>query len=223
MRALVIEDDAKMRNLLQRGLTEQGYETTIACEGVEGLDIALTSTFDVIVLDLMLPRMDGLEIASRLRAASNQVPIVMLTGLDAAQDLIRGLNAGADDYLKKPFSFQVLLAHLKVLTRSLTTGEVVTLRVGDLVLDRNTHEVHRRDRVIALTRTEFLILECLMKNSGRAISRDFLTEAIWGPDQDVETTMIDFFIRSIQSKVDADESNRIIHTVRGMVYRIFSG
>jgi DNA-binding response OmpR family regulator len=218
MRILVVEDDAKMAGLLRKALGEEGHEATIAYDGLKGLSFASTGSFDVLVLDVMLPGMDGFEITRRLRAASNRVPILMLTGRDANADIVHGLNVGADDYLTKPFSFQVLLARLVALTRRFAPGSDVPLRVDDLTLNRDAHEVHRGRRVVALTRTEFAILECLMQNAGRVVSRPSLIESVWGHERDVESNTLDVFIRSVRSKVDPDESKRLIHTVRGVGY-----
>ena len=176
---LVIEDEPSMGELLRRGLEEENHTVTLARDGVEGLQVAETCNIDAIVLDVMVPELNGIEVARRLRSAGRQVPILMLTARDATGDIVRGLDAGADDYLTKPFSFTVLLARLRALSRRAGRPAVRTLRVADLVLDPATHEVTRDGRGLDLTSTEFRLLEFLMRRAGRACSRAAIIDGVW--------------------------------------------
>src|SRR5579863_7965911 len=164
MQILVVEDEQRMAQLLKRGLTEEGHHVVVARDGATGFETARAASFDVIVLDMMLPRLDGLTVARRLREGRNQTPILMLTAKDTAADVVRGLDAGADDYLTKPFSFEVLLARIRARTRQ--SNAQARLRYADLIADPETYEVWRHGRRVELTRTEFSILECLLRSPG---------------------------------------------------------
>jgi DNA-binding response OmpR family regulator len=218
MRLLVVEDERKMADLLRRGLEEEGYSATVALDGVSGYEMALAATFDLILLDLMLPGMDGFQVARRLRDKGNRTPILMLTARDATPDIVKGLDLGADDYLTKPFSFEVLLARIRALIRRGPVTQPVRLRVGDLEMDTISHEVLRNGQRIHLTRTEFNLLEHLMRLRGKVVPRGALIEAVWGYDRDVESNTLDAFIRLLRSKLEGDSGNRLIHTVRGIGY-----
>jgi DNA-binding response OmpR family regulator len=220
MRVLIVEDDAKLARLVQQGLFEEGHDVTIAPDGGEALAVAERSVFDVIVLDIMLPVMDGLTVARRLRSAGNARPILMLTGRDANADVVRGLDAGADDYLTKPFSFEVLLARLRALTRRATRGQSPVLQVADLCLDPAAHTVRRGPATIPLTPTEFSILESLMRRAGRAVPRQTLIEDVWGYERDIESNTLDAFIRLLRAKVDSNADRKLIQTVRGIGFSI---
>jgi DNA-binding response OmpR family regulator len=218
MQVLVVEDERRMAELLRQGLEEEGHTVVLAPNGKEGLAVAESYSFDVIVLDVMLPGMDGFAVAKKLRAARNQTPILMLTARDAAHDVIEGLNLGADDYLVKPFSFDVLLARVRAIARRGPIPQPVTLQVTDLTLNPGSREVVRGDRRIALTRTEYCLLELLMRRSGRVVPRESLIEAIWGFDSDVRNNTLDAFIRLLRDKVDAVGEPKLIHTIRGVGY-----
>lgn len=218
MRVVIIEDDARLARVLKQGLEEEGHPTTVYEDGASGFLAAEHSVFDVIVLDVMLPGMDGFTIARRLRSAGSTVPILILTGRDSDADVIRGLEAGADDYLTKPFSFDVLLARLKALVRRGTLRSPSILRVGDLQLDSVAHEVRRQCVEVMLTRTEFSILESLMRRAGRVVTRQSLIEEVWGLDREIESNTLDAFIRLLRAKVDADFDRKLIHTIRGVGY-----
>lgn len=192
----------------------------VAKEGKEGLTAAEESEFDALVLDIMLPVLDGFSVAKRLRAMGNHVPILMLTGRDSNADIIRGLDAGADDYLTKPFSFEVLLARLRALTRRGARSASESLHVGNLFLDPATHEVRRGKTPITLTRTEFGILECLMRRAGRVVPRQLLIEEVWGYDRDIGNNTLDAFMRLLRAKVETAESQRLIHTIRGVGFTV---
>lgn len=217
---LVAEDELAMANLLRQGLEEDNHTVALARSGEEALAAAQTSAFDVIVLDVMLPRFDGIEVTKRLRAAKNRVPILMLTARDANSDVIRGLDAGADDYLVKPFAFPVLLARLRALSRRRDNAPMQVLEVDNLTLDPAAHRVTRAGREIPLTATEFRLLEFLLRNAGRAESRSAIIEAVWGFDEEVEANTVDVYIKTLREKLDSDSQRKLIHTVRGYGYLI---
>ena len=218
MQVLVVEDERRMAELLRQGLEEEGHSVVVAGNGKDGLAMAESHPFDAIVLDVMLPEMDGFSVARKLRAARNQTPILMLTARDATHDVIEGLNIGADDYLVKPFSFDMLLARLRAVSRRGAIPQPVPLQVRDLTLNPASREVMRHGRRIALTRTEYSLLELLMRRSGRVVPRESLIEAVWGFDSDVRSNTLDAFIRLLRDKVDSADEAKLIHTVRGVGY-----
>lgn len=218
MQVLVVEDEQRMAELLRQGLEEEGHSVVAAGNGRDALAMAESYTFDAIVLDVMLPGLDGFSVARKLRAARNQTPILMLTARDTTHDMVEGLNLGADDYLVKPFSFDVLLARLRAVSRRGPIAQPVTLQVADLMLNPGAREVTRGGRRIALTRTEYSLLEMLMKRAGRVVARENLIEAVWGFETDVRNNTLDAFIRLLREKVDAPGETKLIHTVRGVGY-----
>jgi DNA-binding response OmpR family regulator len=218
MQVLVVEDEHRMAELLRQGLEEEGHSVVSAGNGRDALAMAESYTFDAIVLDVMLPGLDGFSVARKLRAARNQTPILMLTARDATRDLVEGLNLGADDYLIKPFSFDVLLARLRAVSRRGPIPQPVTMQVADLTLNPAGREVTRKGRRIPLTRTEYSLLELLMKRAGRVVARENLIEAVWGFDTDVRNNTLDAFIRLLREKVDVPGEIKLIHTVRGVGY-----
>lgn len=220
MHILVVEDDRKLAQQLKKGLDEEGHPTSIVFDGKEGLDTATTMEFDVLVLDVMLPGLDGLTLVRRLRHAGITTPILMLTARDSNEDVVTGLDAGADDYLTKPFSFRVLLARLRALARRRQVDPRTRLQVSDLVLDPATHRVERAGSSLALTRTEFGILDLLMKNAGRVLTRERLIQGVWGHDCEVESNTLDVFIRQLRLKVEPPGSRKLIQTVRGVGYML---
>lgn len=220
MRILVIEDEPEMRDILKTGLQEEGHTVVVSSEGREALSIALQYSFDTIVLDVMLPGLDGFAIAKGLRASRIATPILMLTAKDAVPDMVRGLDTGADDYLTKPFSFEVLLARLRALSRRGKDARRPILEVGSLSLDPATHEVSRAGRRINLTRTEFTLLELLMRRPGQVMTRELIQDSVWGFDRSVESNTIDAFVRLLRSKIEGDGEPGLIHTVRGVGYVI---
>jgi DNA-binding response OmpR family regulator len=220
MRILIVEDDGKMADLLRRGLAKDGHAVTITPDGMKGLEEAQIHGFDTILLDVMLPRIDGLTVARRLRASGVRTPIIMLTAKDSVPDIVRGLDAGADDYLTKPFSFEVLTARLRVIARRISSQSASLLQVSDLTLNTDTHEVHRAGKSIVLTPTEYTLLEHLMQRAGRVVSRDALIEAVWGIDRDVGHNTVDVFIFQLRSKIEAGGAGRLIQTVRGFGYTV---
>ena len=220
MRILVVEDEVTMACLLQEGLKEEGHDVTVSNNGREGLEIASHWPFDVIILDVMLPEMDGFSVARSLRKSRNQTPILMLTARDATKDLIHGLDIGADDYLTKPFSLEVLFARVRAIGRRGPISQPVCLQTADLFMDLGTREVRRGSRSIALTPREFSILEILMRHSPHVLSRETLTEKIWGADADVESNTLDAFIRLVRAKIDTEGEAKLLHTIRGIGYAI---
>ena len=193
---------------------------TVAFDGPGGLDSAQHGEFDVLVLDVMLPGLDGFSIVRRLRAAGRSTPILLLTARDAAEDVVTGLDAGADDYLTKPFSFKILLARLRALSRRKNVEPRTQLQIGDLVFDPATHEVKRADVIVALTRTEFVLLDLLLRNAGRVVTRTRMIGAAWGCDREVESNTLDVFIRQLRAKIDLPGSHKLIHTIRGIGYAL---
>ena len=218
MRILIAEDDAAMADLLEQGLTEENHTVCLARDGASAIEFARTYEFDAIVLDVMLPRADGFEVARRLRAAHCEVPILMLTARDAIPDITRGLDAGADDYLTKPFAFSVLLARLRAITRRAAPPAPVLLIVADLELNPVTQRVRRAGREIPLTATEYRLLEYMLRRVGRVLTRAAILEAVWGFDDPVEDNTLDAFISLLRNKVDRDFRPRLIHTARGVGY-----
>ena len=218
MRILIVEDDRRLARQLKKGLDENSHSATVALDGREGLEAARHGGFDVLVFDVMLPGLDGFSIVRQLRDQKVTTPILLLTARDAAEDVIEGLDAGADDYLTKPFSFKILLARLRALARRKTVQATPHLEVADLVLDPVTYEVKRAGSLIPMTRTEFLLLEALMRNEGRVMTRARLIESVWGFERDVENNTLDVYIRMVRSKVESAGSRKLIHTVRGIGY-----
>lgn len=217
MQILIGEDDRRMSELLEKALTEEGHQVVVARNGKEAFEIALYSPFDVIVLDVMLPQLSGTAVARKLREGRNQTPILMLTARDSAADIVNGLDSGADDYLTKPFSIDILLARLRAVSRRGAIPRPVCLAIADVRLDPASHRVTRREEVLALTPREYRLLELLMRNPGRAISRDTILESVWGFDSGIHENTLEVFMRLLRGKVDTREP-KLIHTVRGYGY-----
>jgi len=217
-RVLVVEDDADIADVLQRSLRLEGYEVRIAPDGQAALDDAPAFLPDVVILDLGLPRVDGIDVARALRREEDNVPILMLTARDALEARVSGLDAGADDYLVKPFERQELLARIRALLRRTPPRGSAPLRVGDLQLNPDTHEVHRGERDIELTQREFELLEYLMRNERIVISRQRLLDEVWGYDPFSTTNTIEVFVSNLRRKLEAGEEPRLLHTIRGAGY-----
>lgn len=215
---LVVEDDPSMGELLRQGLEEENHTVTWARDGLEGVDAAESGGYDAIVTDVMMPGLDGVELVRRLRRAGRTTPVLMLTARDSADDVVRGLDAGADDYLTKPFPFGVLLARLRAITRRGERPPVELLQVDDLVLDPASHEVTRAGKSVAVTATEYRVLEFLMRRAGRAVSRSAIIEGVWGFEEDIEANTVDAFIRLLREKLESGDQRRLIQTVRGFGY-----
>ena len=216
-RVLVIEDDAEITDVLRRSLRHEGYEVRTAGDGVQALDTAAEFIPDLVVLDLGLPRLDGLEVCKQLRADSD-VPILILTARTETDDRVTGLDSGADDYLVKPFERQEFLARIRALLRRRPPRGSASLSVGDLKLNPDTREVHRGEREIELTNREFELLEYLMRNERLVVSRERLLDEVWGYDPMAATNTIDVFISNLRRKLEAEGEARLLHTKRGAGY-----
>jgi two-component system OmpR family response regulator len=218
MEVLVVEDEVRMADLLRQGLEEEGFAVSVSRNGAEALATILASHFDVVILDVMLPGLDGFTVARRLRENRNQTPILMLTARDTDQDVINGLNFGADDYLTKPFSFEVLLARIRAVSRRGPIPQPVILNVGNLKLDESSREVSRGRRRITLTRTEYSLLNLLLRNAGRVVTRDSIIEKVWGFDTEIESNTLDAFVRLLRGKLEVRGESKLLHTIRGVGY-----
>ncbi len=216
-RVLVVEDDQEIAQVLQRSLRLEGYEVKLAADGQAALDVASAFVPDLVVLDLGLPKLDGIEVAKRLRA-NDDVPILMLTARDAVEARVEGLDSGADDYLVKPFERQELLARLRALLRRRPPRGSASVVVGDLSLNPDTHEVRRGERDVELTQREFELLEYLMRNERIVVPRQRLLEEVWGYDPFATTNTIEVFVSNLRRKLEAGGEVRLLHTIRGAGY-----
>jgi two-component system response regulator MprA len=223
MRILVVEDDRRMADLLRQGLVEDGHTVSVAIDGREGLAFAGSGGFDLLILDVMLPGKSGFEIAREVRARKDRTPVLMLTARDAVQDIVQGLDIGADDYLTKPFSFEVLLARVRALGRRGVIAQPVLLEAAGLTLHLGTREVRRGGKNIELTRTEYALLELLMRNPERVLTREYLIDSVWGNDSEIESNTLDAFVRLLRAKIEAAGERRILTTVRGVGYCLRGG
>jgi two-component system, OmpR family, response regulator len=220
VRVLVVEDDQRMAGALRRGLGFEGLVVDVASDGEEGLHLAGVSEYDAVVLDVMLPGIDGIEACRRLRASRNWVPVIMLTARDGVDDRVRGLDVGADDYLTKPFSLAELLARLRAIARRGTAERPAVLEVGDLSLDPATHEVRRGERPISLSAREFVLLETLMRRPGQVFSQQQLLEAAWELGFEPRSNVVEVYIRYLREKIDRPFGADSLETVRGVGYRL---
>jgi DNA-binding response OmpR family regulator len=220
MRILAIEDEPRMAALLHKGLSENGHNVTIAPAGAEGLKLTLDQVFDVILLDVGLPDLSGYDVAQVLRERKCPSSILMLTAYNKEDEIVRGLNLGADDYLTKPFSFPELLARLGALTRVAPEVLPMVVTVADMVIDLIRHRVSRMGRPIDLTRSEFLLLELLAQNSPCVVSRISLIEGVWGNGREVTAGALDVLVNSLRSKIDSPSSMKLVRTVRGTGYQL---
>ena len=212
------EDKPRMAGLLQRAFQREGYSVAVALDGEQALDMGMMGGLDVLVLDVMLPRRDGLNVIRNLRAARCPTPAIMLTARDSMADIVKGLDAGADDYLTKPFALDVLLARVRALSRRCPVTIPEDLQYEDLVLNRRSHELVRGKRRAPLTRTEFALLEVLARRAGLLVPRNVLLEAGWEPDADVGDATLYVFIRSLRAKITQPGERQLLHTVRGVGY-----
>jgi heavy metal response regulator len=220
MRILVVEDEKKIASFIERGLIEQCYSVDVAYDGNEGMYLAEINTYDLIVLDIMLPGKDGFAVCQELRKQNNDVPILMLTARDDVRDKIYGLDSGADDYLTKPFAFGEFLARIRVLLRRQQASKITILKVADLEMDQVTHEVTRGGKKIELTTTEYALLEYLMIHAGQVVTRTMISEHVWDQDFDSFSNVINVYVNYVRKKVDAEFSKKLIHSVRGRGYMI---
>lgn len=221
MRVLIVEDERKISAYVKRGLEESGYAVDAAYTGREALDWAESAPYDVIVLDILLPEMDGLSVCRELRQKKNRTPILMLTARDSIDDRVAGLDAGADDYLVKPFAIKELLARLRALSRR--AGDVPKspiMEFADLTLDTSTRQVKRQGRTIELAAKEYAVLECLMREPERVLTRTLIAEHVWNYDTFNQSNVVDVYIRNLRRKIDDGFDVKLIHTVRGAGYRL---
>ncbi len=219
-RILVVDDDPKMLSLMRRGLSYAGYAVDLAGDGEKALEVARDRAPDLVVLDVMLPGLDGVEVCRRLRAGDAGLPILMLTGRDRVPDRVAGLDAGADDYLVKPFAFDELLARIRALLRRARTAEEEVLRFADLSADPATREVHRGDRPIEVTTKEYELLEFFLRHPRQVLSRQRLFEHVWGSDFLGGSNLIDVHVMRLREKLEATGAPRLIHTIRGAGYSL---
>ena len=220
MRILLVEDDVAIAQSLKEGLEDEAYAVDVAHDGDEGYRTAATDDYDVIILDVMLPEMNGYEVCRALRKDGNQTPILMLTARDAERDIVEGLDMGADDYLAKPFSFEVLLARLRALLRRPNEKLEEVLRVGDLALDPSLKKVTRAAQEISLTAKEYAVLEYLMRNAGKVLSKEQIISHVWDFDADVLPNNVELFIMFLRRKIDKPFGSKLIHTVPGFGYKL---
>jgi len=218
MRILVIEDEKKVARFIKKGLEEEGYAVDLAFDGEEGLAMVLDQVHDLIILDIALPKIDGLQVLKKLRERKVPAPVLLLTVRATIEDKVLGLDSGADDYLTKPFAFQELLARIRALLRRKAEVGPPLLRVEDLVLDPARHLVTRGGERIDLTSKEFALLEYLMRNADRVVTRAMISEHVWSYDFDTETNVIDVYVNYLRRKIDSGGEKKLIHTVRGSGY-----
>lgn len=220
MRILVVEDEKKVASFIKKGLEEENYAVDIAYDGEEGLVLADINEYDLILLDIMLPKLDGIEVLRRIRGNGSGVPILMLTAKDAVEDIVSGLDSGSDDYLTKPFSFAELLARVRALLRRKTKEKTDLLTIDDLILSTSTHRVKRGGREIELTAKEYALLEYFMRNPNRILTRTLITEHVWDYHFDPSTNVVDVYVNYLRKKIDQGFEKKLIHTIRGSGYMI---
>ena len=218
MRILIVEDEKKIANFIKRGLEEEQHEVQTAADGEVGLRLALEKMFDLIVLDWMLPKMDGLSLLKDLRGKKIMTPVLMLTAKDTVEDIVAGLDSGSDDYLTKPFAFPELLARVRALVRRSEQERGAQISFGDLRLDPVTHKVWRNDLEIDLTTKEYDLLEYFMRNPNQVVTRTMIAEHCWDYTFDSFTNIIDVYVNYLRKKIDRDTGRKLIHTVRGVGY-----
>jgi len=220
MRILVIEDEKKVADFVSKGLEEEHYAVDTAYDGEIGLDLAETNDYDLVVLDLMIPKIDGWEVLRRMRANGNKVPVLILTARDSVEEIVKGLDSGSDDYLTKPFAFAEFLARVRALLRREKVEKEPVLRVGDLTLSLVTHRVNRGGREIELTSKEYTLLEYMMRNPNKVLTRVMISEHVWDYHFDSMTNVIDVYVNYLRKKIDKDFEAKLIHTIRGVGYVI---
>jgi len=221
-KVLVVEDDPSMAELLHRGLEDQHYVVSVAKTGIQGLDLAKKGSFAAIILDVTLPLLDGYSVATLLRNQGISTPILMLTAMDSVSHIISGLDAGAEDYMTKPFSFLELLARLRALVRRGVKTAPSEWQIGDLIINTSSREVTRGGANVLLTKTEYLLLEVLMQNPGHVVLRQQIIKAVWGTADAIESASLDVFVKALRAKVDRPPAQKLIYTVRGFGYKISS-
>lgn len=220
MTILVVEDEVKITRFIKKGLEMEHYTVDTAYDGLEALEKAEINNYDLIILDIMLPKMDGIDVCKKLREEKVETPIIMLTARDTVEDRVNGLDAGADDYLVKPFSFGELVARIRALLRREKTVKTTKLQVGDLSLDPATHEVFRGDKEIQLSSKEYRLLDYMMRRPGHVCTRTMIGEHIWGYNFTDDSNVIDVYISYLRKKIDSGFNRKLIHTVRDVGYKI---
>jgi heavy metal response regulator len=218
MRILIVEDEKKVAAFIKKGLEEETYAVDVAYDGEEGLYLGLENQYDLVILDLMLPVIDGLEVLSRLRGNKVDTPILLLTAKDSVEDKVTGLNTGADDYLTKPFAFSELLARIRVLLRRGKAETKTVLQVDGLTLDLVSHKVNRNGEEIELTGKEYSLLEYFMRNQGKVLTRTMIAEHVWDYNFDTFTNVIDVYVNHLRKKIDKSYPDKLLHTLRGVGY-----
>jgi heavy metal response regulator len=218
MRILLIEDEEKLAQATARNLKTEGFAVDTAMNGSSGMELATGCAYDLIVLDIMLPGLDGSQVLQRLRARNREIPVLMLTAKDSVQDKVRHFEAGADDYLTKPFAFSELLVRVKALLRRRPTQQTDVIRIRDFELDRMMRKVKRADRRVELSGKEYSLLEYLVTNSGRVLSRAMIIEHVWDQSFESLTNIVDVYIRQLRAKIDEGHESKLIHTIRGAGY-----
>jgi DNA-binding response OmpR family regulator len=220
MRILIVEDEKPLADILRKGIEEEGYAVDVAYNGEEGLFMAENEPSDLIILDIMLPVIDGMAILKKIRRAGIKTPVLMLTAKDTIMDKVSGLDSGADDYLTKPFSFEELLARMRALLRRNSEVKASIIMIGDLTIDIATHEVKRKEKKILLSAKEYALLEYMAINRNKVLSRTSLTEHLYDQDFDLDSNVIDVFINRIRNKIDRGYNTKLIYTVRGAGYML---
>jgi DNA-binding response OmpR family regulator len=220
MRVLIVEDDALLARNLSKGLREENHLPSVATDGQEAMDLLSLFEFDIMILDVMLPKIDGFELARRLRAKNCNLLILFLTARDTLSDIIRGLDLGGDDYLTKPFQFDELLARLRAVSRRRPVAGAPKLQICDLMLDPSTRQVIRGKQAIPLSATEFRLLEFLMRRAGRVVPRNTIIEGVWGFESEIESNTLDAFVRLLRRKIDGAGGVKLLRTMRGVGYYI---
>jgi len=220
LKILIVEDETKLAEVLRRGLREHGFCVEQVSDGATGLETILSGSFDAVLLDVMLPRLDGFEVLNRMRIAGCAVPVLMLTARNGVDDRVRGLDLGADDYLPKPFAFKELLARLRAITRRPPAEPQNLLRIADLEVDPRTHEVRRGGRPIDLSAREFAMLEYLIRRKGLVLTRAMILDQVWASDYDYDggSNLVEVYVNFLRKKVDSGQAVKLIHTVRGAGY-----
>lgn len=220
MRILLVEDDADLAQFIRKGLKEEQYAVDVAADGEEGLELALNNAYDLLILDIMLPKLDGLTLCRRIRAKGNMTPVLLLTARNTVEDKVSGFDTGADQFLPKPFAFVELLAQIRALLRRGSAHQLVQLQAADLRLDPASHRVWRAGQEIALTNKEYALLEFLLRNKNRVLTRTAIIEHVWDISYDPMTNIVDAHIRALRAKIDRDFSPPLIATVRGAGYML---
>ncbi|MBU4342942.1 MAG: response regulator transcription factor [Candidatus Omnitrophica bacterium] len=218
MRILLVEDEAKIASFIERGLKEEHYVVDLAYDGEKGLFLAEVNTYDLIIVDIILPKKDGISLCREMRSKKIDTPILMLTAKDKVGDKVLGLDSGADDYLTKPFAFEEFLARIKALLRRRRSDKGTTLKIADLELDQLTHRVKRQEKEIALTSKEYALLEYLMLHANQVVTRTMISEHVWNEDFDSFTNVIDVYVNYLRNKIDKNFKKQLIHTIRGTGY-----